>query len=135
MSPRNRSLIYIGVAVAAILAALAIWAVSSPKQPEMGPELDKNIALAALGPAIFAECRLEGIPDTYRSCVAEFSKDGSGWRVKVTYDGLYDDSVRASRVEGYLYYEGGQWFASGVAETQRCHEGRGHQDFSKELCA
>ena len=50
-------------------------------------------------------------------------------------DGLGDDSVRARSYE--LTFErraDGTWRIVTASWAQRCHEGRGHQDFSPEPC-
>lgn len=62
--------------------------------------------------------------------------------VTVTLDGFLDDSVRGSRT--VLQFEkeacptcepdGARWHLRTQEEAWRCYEGRGHQDFSKELC-
>jgi hypothetical protein len=55
--------------------------------------------------------------------------------VTVTREGLADDSVRAVRYVIVLARDGdGMWNVSSARRLQRCHEGRGHQDFSPQLC-
>jgi hypothetical protein len=50
-------------------------------------------------------------------------------------DGVGDDSVRARRYELTFSRRGdGTWKIESASWTQRCHEGRGHQDFSPEPC-
>ena len=50
-------------------------------------------------------------------------------------DGLGDDSVRARRYElTFSRRDDGTWKLESASWTQRCHEGRGHQDFSPEPC-
>jgi len=49
--------------------------------------------------------------------------------------GLLDDSVRSLRYRLELSRrEDGTWTIESASWAQRCHEGRGHQDFSPELC-
>ena len=49
--------------------------------------------------------------------------------------GLLDDSVRSQRYRLELSRrEDGTWTIESASWAQRCHEGRGHQDFSPELC-
>jgi hypothetical protein len=55
--------------------------------------------------------------------------------VTVTREGLADDSVRAVRYVILLDRNGdGTWNVRSAQRLQRCHEGRGHQDFSPQLC-
>ena len=50
-------------------------------------------------------------------------------------DGLGDDSVRARRYElTFTRRADGTWRIESATWAQRCHEGRGHQDFSPEPC-
>ena len=50
-------------------------------------------------------------------------------------DGLGDDSVRARRYElTFTRRADGTWRIESATWAQRCHEGRGHQDFSAEPC-
>jgi hypothetical protein len=56
--------------------------------------------------------------------------------VVVTREGLADDSVRAVRYVIVLDRDGnGMWSLRSAKRLQRCHEGRGHQDFSPQLCS
>jgi hypothetical protein len=55
--------------------------------------------------------------------------------VTVTREGLADDSVRAVRYVVVLDRNGdGTWRVRSAKRLQRCHQGRGHQDFSPQLC-
>jgi hypothetical protein len=57
------------------------------------------------------------------------------WYVRVIYDGLPDDSVRASQTYAAMHHADGEWTVGAVlSETWQCHEGRGHQDFTDEPC-
>lgn len=62
--------------------------------------------------------------------VATVSADG----VTVLRDGLEDDSVRAERFVLELEHDGEVWSLVAARWEQRCHEGRGHQEFGPELC-
>lgn len=126
--------IYIAIGAIVVLAAVAAWVVLTSRSADTGPQLTNETALAVLQSELFAECLPGGMPESYRSCITEVFREGEGWRVRVTYDGLYDDSVKASRVEAYIVNQDGQWLASDISEMNQCHAGRGHQDFSNELC-
>jgi hypothetical protein len=55
-------------------------------------------------------------------------------RVTLLRDSLEDDSVRAERYLLELEREGDVWELVSARWEQRCHEQRGHQEFSPELC-
>jgi hypothetical protein len=64
---------------------------------------------------------------------AEGNSDNAS--VTITREGLADDSVRAVRYVVVLDRNGdGTWRVRSATRLQRCHEGRGHQDFSPQLC-
>jgi hypothetical protein len=49
-------------------------------------------------------------------------------------DNLEDDSVRAERYTLEVVRDGDVWTLVSARRDQRCHTGRGHEDFSPELC-
>jgi hypothetical protein len=55
-------------------------------------------------------------------------------RVTLLRDSLEDDSVRAERYVLDLERDGDVWTLVHARWEQRCHEQRGHQEFSPELC-
>jgi len=57
-----------------------------------------------------------------------------GRHVTVLKDGLEDDSVRALRYELELEQGDDVWTVAAANWAQRCHEQRGHQQFSPALC-
>ena len=66
---------------------------------------------------------------------AQASPEGGGpTTVTVIQDGLADDSVRAARHVLRFVPAGKSWRLDSAARTQRCHPGRGHQDFSASAC-
>ena len=66
---------------------------------------------------------------------AQASPEGGGpTTVTVIQDGLADDSVRAARHVLRFVPAGKSWRLDSAARTQRCHSGRGHQDFSASAC-
>lgn len=62
----------------------------------------------------------------------EVTTDGP--RATLLRDSLEDDSVRAERWLFDLAREGDTWSIVAARWEQRCHENRGHQAFSPELC-
>ena len=69
------------------------------------------------------------------STVAQAGPEGGGpTTVTITQEGLADDSVAA--VRNVLRYEpdGDGWRLVSTVRTQRCHQGRGHQDFAVGDC-
>ena len=57
-----------------------------------------------------------------------------GETVTLLRDSLEDDSVRAERYLLDRERDGDVWALNSARWEQRCHVGRGHQDFSPELC-
>ncbi len=88
-----------------------------------------------IDPVAFADA-VAGLPDVneIRSITAEQQAE-SDWLVTVTTSNLFDDSGFAVRwqlvlergVDGRFAFVSGTW-------SQACQPGRGHQDFSSELC-
>ena len=63
------------------------------------------------------------------------TSSGDSASATLVIDGLGDDSVRARRYElTFTPRDDGTWKVESARWTQRCHEGRGHQDFSPEPC-
>jgi hypothetical protein len=52
----------------------------------------------------------------------------------VTLEGLLDDSVLATRYVLALTRDGEVWRLESAEWTQRCRQGRGHEDYSTEPC-
>jgi hypothetical protein len=73
---------------------------------------------------------------TQRSFQATTTGEGSvSASATLTLEGLFDDSVRAQRYELELSArDDGTWEIESATWAQRCHEGRGHQDFSSAPC-
>ncbi len=103
------------------------------------PYLTTDMALSLLQEKellFFTGCVLEGEPHSYQSCVIEVSQEENQWMwiVTITYDGLFDDSIRATRIKATIAYQDDQWIVRESSETQKCWPGRGHQEFSTEFC-
>lgn len=62
------------------------------------------------------------------------SKQGETWYVAAIYEGLHDDSIAAIKKVAPAYYADSTWKLGTAVMTQKCQSGRGHQDFSSELC-
>jgi len=63
--------------------------------------------------------------------------DGGGGTlyVEATYDGMLDDSVKAQRKIAPAVYGNGEWLLGDPLVKQvKCHQGRGHREFSEEPC-
>jgi hypothetical protein len=69
-------------------------------------------------------------------CAVELADGTDGvWYVVATYKGLEDDSIAAERRFGSLVLgENGWTIGSTLYTDHACHEGRGHAEFSAELC-
>jgi len=94
------------------------------------PELTKEVALSLLQ----SECISEGVVGAYASCVVNILEEENQWVVTITYDGLFDDSVRATRFRAIITHKEGQWIKGEIVQTQKCWPNRGHQYFSIERC-
>jgi hypothetical protein len=93
-------------------------------------------AISALRTAIEFAHAGEGQAATTSVLAAE-GPEGAGDEasVTVTRDGLADDSVRAVRYRIVLERDDdGMWRIRSAQRVQRCHQDRGHQDFSPQLC-
>lgn len=72
---------------------------------------------------------------TSRTFEATTRGEGSAATATLVLDGLFDDSVRARRYDAELRKLGnGGWELLSATWSQRCRAGRGHTDFSPELC-
>jgi hypothetical protein len=70
-----------------------------------------------------------------RSFEATVRGEGSAATATLILDGLLDDSVRALRYDAELRRLGsGAWELVSATWSQRCRQGRGHQEFSSDLC-
>jgi len=102
-------------------------------QPTTLPTLSRSEALEVLKDNV-RDCEEQGVAEQYRSCILTLLGVDDGYLVTVTHDGFFDDSVKASRVEAKVTRQGDAWVKSDVVVTYQCWPGRGHQEFSAELC-
>jgi len=66
---------------------------------------------------------------------AQSSPEGGGpTTVTIVQDRLADDSVRATRHVLRFVPAGGRWRLQSAVRTQRCQQGRGHQNFAPGAC-
>jgi len=105
----------------------------------IAPYLTRDMAISLLQEKellFFTGCALEGEPYNYQSCVIEIEtiQEESQWVATITYDGLFDDSIRATRIRAIITYQNDEWVVGEFSETQKCQPNRGHQDFSTEFC-
>ncbi len=109
-----------------------IRAPQEQKETPLAPYLTRDMALSLLG----RECLAEGDVYNYASCALDIQRREAEnqWNVLITYDGLKDDSIRASQISTMISYQEGEWVVGEIIETQKCQPGRGHQYFSAELC-
>ena len=88
----------------------------------------------------YAEAVDEGWERDAEALVREYLRidDGvltvDGEQATLLRDRLEDDSVRAERWVLALDRDGEVWTLRSARWEQRCHQGRGHQDFGNELC-
>ena len=63
------------------------------------------------------------------------TSSGDSASASLVIDGLGDDSVRARTYElAFTRRDDGTWRIESATWTQRCQQGRGHQDFTTEPC-
>jgi hypothetical protein len=109
----------------------APFAESSCRPPE--PEIH-NAARAVAGDITVARPGVEGDADRIEVVVCKTTDSRA--TATVTVYGQRDDSVRDARHELVLDKLVAQgWVVSSDVTTYRCQPGRGHQDFSPDLCA
>jgi hypothetical protein len=73
--------------------------------------------------------------DTCGQLVVTTEKKGDGvYDVIAVYDKLYDDSVAAEKRVAEARYIDDVWVLGEYTMTHSCQKGRGHQDFTNELC-
>lgn len=77
-----------------------------------------------------------GAVDAARHSVETTARgEGTSATARFTLDGLFDDSVRSLRYDVELTRRNDRgWELVSATWAQRCHAGRGHQDFRPERC-
>ena len=100
-------------------------------QGEVDEDWERSPALAA---GVFL--RLDERKAVHTTIDAVAGPEGTGSQsVVVTLDGIPDDSVRAERWTLRFTQEGDVYALNAALREVRCRAGRGHEDFSTELCA
>jgi hypothetical protein len=100
-------------------------------QREVDEDWERSPALAA---GVFL--RLDERKAVRTTIDATAGPEGTGSQtVVVTLDGIPDDSVRAERWTLGFAQEGDVYALTAVLREVRCRPGRGHTDFSAELCS
>ncbi len=114
-----------------IILASALGYVTLVKKPiSQSPVLTETSALA-LVKSTWGDCTL----DSCSEVVVSVAKQGSEtYVVTATYEGLRDDSSSAQRKVAVATFNNGKWTLGTPTVTQQCWPGRGHQNFSSELC-
>ena len=103
----------------------------STYQREVDEDWERSPALAA---GVFL--RLDERKAVHTTIDAVAGPEGTGSQsVVVTLDGIPDDSVRAERWTLRFTQEGDVYALNAALREVRCRAGRGHEDFSTELCA
>jgi hypothetical protein len=99
-------------------------------QREVDKDWERSPALAA---GMFL--RLDERKAVRTTIDAKAGPEGTGSQtVVVTLDGIPDDSVRTERWALGFDEEGGVYSLTAALREMRCRTGRGHDDFSAELC-
>jgi hypothetical protein len=133
-----------------VTLALAGCSTDEPEWPGAEPAPDGSIPTEGFAdyaadvdetwersPALVAAefLRLEDDRSPATTIESDTGPEGGGpANVTVTLDGLLDDSVQTRRYELQLSRDGEVWRLDEATWAQRCRRGRGHQDFSPELC-
>ena len=74
-------------------------------------------------------------PSTCSEIIVDYREgEGGIWRFSILLTGARDDSATASRTSGTIAYQNGEWVLLDSIREWKCQPGRGHQDFSTELC-
>jgi hypothetical protein len=95
---------------------------------------EANISLDKRGPTYLAK-RFVG-PENAKGASVDVTNRTGVAAATVTRDNLEDDSVKAIRYElGFGLVTGGKWRLLTAKVEFQCHQGRGHADWSSELCA
>jgi hypothetical protein len=127
-------LVLLIIAVSIIFVFQSKWFIDEEKTQELTNDLALELVRNKL---INGECISKGVDELYRSCVInlEEMKEKNVLLITVIYEGFFDDSVRGSRLRIKATFKNNEWVTEGEAiEDFQCWPGRGHENFSAELC-
>ena len=80
------------------------------------------------------ECLPEGVEGENKSRQRQKKKQSDAWLMTIFYDGYFDDSVKAGKIQSLFKLEEGEWVMVENEILYQCQLNRGHQDFSTEAC-
>ena len=101
--------------------------------PAVGKTTDSKVSLTQDKALSLAQGQLGTCDCTSRN-VALSQTNSNTWTVTVTDNGLNDDSMTAKQIMATVSYQNGMWTWMTNQQLFRCAPGRGHQNFSAELC-
>ena len=126
----------IGFLVAILFLGIIVflgWKVRNENTAAQNKPTEETV-LYLLKDNLFTDCKLGGDAEKYTSCIVNIYKSGNNWKTSVTFDNVYDESIKALRTEATILESNGRWTKNDILHTQLCRPQRGHQDFSKEPC-
>ena len=100
------------------------------------PTITNSLALNLLRDELInGDCHMEGEFEVYRSCTLKIETLNDFRNITIIYEGFFDDSVRGSRIRAKTIYRDNNWVIEDTPiHDFQCWSGRGHEDFSTELC-
>ncbi|MCJ7740247.1 hypothetical protein MUP32_02935, partial [Candidatus Microgenomates bacterium] len=101
--------------------------------PAVDKTTDSKVSLTQDKALSLAQGQLGTCDCTSRN-VALSQTNSNTWTVTVTDNGLNDDSMTAKQIMATVSYQNGMWTWMTNQQLFRCAPGRGHQNFSAELC-
>jgi len=139
MNQKGSTIIILVIIIAVLASALGYTLLNKKKDlrtipptqsgPTLTNEIAHSLAIAAWGSCADNDCATISVV-TRRIGAEPFTL----LQIVATYEGLRDDSIQALRYTAPVQYENEAWIIGEVTRTHTCWKGRGHQDFSTELC-
>jgi hypothetical protein len=125
--------------MACLLAALALGACGGDDKKDNASKDCQSGSDAALEAAARAHVDTivigtKEVGDADKIDVTQCKTSDSDATAVVTVEGIRDDSVRDQRHQLTLEKRSARWTIVRDLDSQRCREGRGHQDFSSIQC-
>jgi hypothetical protein len=123
---------WVGSGIVVILAAVFFAESMFLKEK---PQDNTPVPPAAEARALVVEKYGDCTPERCRELTVTTERDGGEWFAVAIWDGLFDDSVRASRLRIPLVFADGSWTLGGPAEESwRCGRPDSPPNFTTELC-